>query len=205
MEQKIGHLYLDERDGHGRLYSSFWGEVQRRVVPFSATNTARLDVPNNRHRKRQYRQFTGDLLGKSILDIGERNFITDDRADNTIGDLTWGIKAPNDAYDVVTCFEVIQHVMNPALLLAEIHGLLRPNGILYLATPKPGPLSWYHGQENFVEYKPRQLRLMLEYCGFRVLKYEVRNPWPFRFIFYGFRPPLRYIFNRYQLYECEKI
>jgi 2-polyprenyl-6-hydroxyphenyl methylase/3-demethylubiquinone-9 3-methyltransferase len=38
-------------------------------------------------------------------------------------------------FDVVTCMEVIEHVMNPAAFVAELVHHLRPDGLLLLSTP----------------------------------------------------------------------
>ncbi len=45
------------------------------------------------------------------------------------------------AFDVVTLFEVVEHLATPAALVAEAAALLRPGGLLYLTTPNYGSLS----------------------------------------------------------------
>jgi SAM-dependent methyltransferase len=181
-----------------------------KVPPFSGHYTADKPAANNKHRLKRFRKFMGwDKVpeGLRVLDVGASNFIGRELGitDFTKGDLNRVFRSPKEEYDVITCFEVINHVMNHQLLLENIASRLKTGGKLYLSTPKLWLIAWPHGRGNYVEMKPRSMRLILEYCGFKILRYEVRNPWPFRFIFYGFRPPLRYIFNRYQLYECEKI
>jgi len=42
---------------------------------------------------------------------------------------------PGQAFDVITCWHVIEHVANPRRLLGEMHRLLAPGGVLALATP----------------------------------------------------------------------
>jgi 2-polyprenyl-3-methyl-5-hydroxy-6-metoxy-1,4-benzoquinol methylase len=41
-----------------------------------------------------------------------------------------------DAADLVLCSEVLEHVEEPAQLMAGLHGLLRPRGVLILTTPQ---------------------------------------------------------------------
>ncbi len=44
------------------------------------------------------------------------------------------------SFDVITCWDVIEHVQDPRLLLAKTHELLAPRGILVLETPDEGAL-----------------------------------------------------------------
>ena len=177
-------------------------------IPFSNNCTASDPAVNNRHRLKQYRKFmgVGTLRHCMSLDIGRPNYISEelDVFDNTHFDLNQRIVLWGYENEVVTCFEVIQHVMNPLSLLEGIHLNMKEGGKLYLSTPKQWLIPWYHGQENFVEYKPKNMRKMLEHAGFKVVRIETHNPWPFRFIFYGIRPIFRYIFNRYVIFECVK-
>ena len=38
-------------------------------------------------------------------------------------------------FDIVTCFETIEHVKNPEILLKNIRDVLNPKGIAYISTP----------------------------------------------------------------------
>lgn len=42
---------------------------------------------------------------------------------------------PDESFDVVTCLDVIEHVLDPRRLLQEIRRVLRPTGALILTTP----------------------------------------------------------------------
>lgn len=49
-------------------------------------------------------------------------------------------------YDVVSSFNVLEHVTQPLELLAQIRGYLAPGGYLFLTTPNPACVHrWFHG------------------------------------------------------------
>lgn len=41
----------------------------------------------------------------------------------------------NDAFDVITCFETIEHVDSPETAIEELSRVLKPNGVLFVSTP----------------------------------------------------------------------
>lgn len=45
------------------------------------------------------------------------------------------------SFDLITCFETIEHLRNPELFLEECHRILKPSGVLIVSTPVPGPSS----------------------------------------------------------------
>jgi len=47
----------------------------------------------------------------------------------------WETRLPSEAFDVVTCWHVIEHASDPRRVIGEIHRVLRPGGWLVLATP----------------------------------------------------------------------
>jgi SAM-dependent methyltransferase len=181
----------------------------KKQVPFSGMYTAHLPAINNKHRLKIFQRFIGWNVvpdGLDVLDIGARNYIGLQLGITqfTKGDLNEEMRTELDQYDVVTCFEVLNHVMQHLTLMRNAYAKLKPGGKLYLSTPKLWTIAWAHGRGNYVELKPRSLKLMLEYVGFKVKREKVCNPWPLRFIFYGIRPPFRWMFNRFILLECEK-
>jgi 2-polyprenyl-3-methyl-5-hydroxy-6-metoxy-1,4-benzoquinol methylase len=45
------------------------------------------------------------------------------------------------SFDLITCFETIEHLNNPELMLNDVHQILKPNGVFLFSTPTPGPFS----------------------------------------------------------------
>jgi len=48
----------------------------------------------------------------------------------------------SDSIDVVLCTDVIEHIVEPAGILGEIHRILRPGGLLIVFTPPYDSIRW---------------------------------------------------------------
>ena len=58
-------------------------------------------------------------------------------------------------FDLITLFEVIEHVENPKALIEQVTRLLRPGGILVLSCPNES--RWMPAGRVFVDYPPHHL------------------------------------------------
>ena len=62
----------------------------------------------------------------------------------------------DDSFDVVVCFEAIEHVEDGGRALAEFRRVLRPDGLLLVSSPNPD--VYPSGNEHHVhEYRPAEL------------------------------------------------
>ena len=70
-------------------------------------------------------------------------------------------------FDGVLCSQVLEHVFDPGEFLGELHRVLRPRGILVLATP----FVWDEHEQphDFGRYSSFGLKALLERHGFEVL------------------------------------
>jgi hypothetical protein len=178
-------------------------------IPFAYEGDMHVIRRGLTHRIKVIRRFMGleTLACMKALDIGASNKFS--RAlgveDNTLlTDLNREIHAPDKDYEVVTCFEIFEHNMNPLGMMDFIYDILKPGGVCYFSCPSLGWLGFYQGPNHFTEYKRSQLERMFRYVGFEIVKYKKFNLWDPWFIFFGFRPAWRVLFNRTHLFELRK-
>ncbi len=82
---------------------------------------------------------------------------------------------PEKAFDICVLFDVIEHVRDPIRFMKNIHNLLGPEGILFLATPSLDSWSARLMKNNWMEFKPEHLHYFdretiqnaLCKCGFK--------------------------------------
>ncbi len=74
------------------------------------------------------------------------------------------------SFDSVLCSEVLEHVAEPARLLAEAARVIRPGGRLLLSVPWLWPV--HAAPHDYYRYTPYGLRYLLEQNGFEVEKLE---------------------------------
>ncbi len=68
-------------------------------------------------------------------------------------------------YDVVTCLEVIEHLMNPLLFLQTLRKVMTKGGHLYLTTPKVSRMWFLKMSTHFNEFDEYRLRTLFEQSG----------------------------------------
>ena len=139
------------------------------------------------------------------LDIGERTALTkrledlyNINFDSTNIDLD--IEPLKGEYDIITSFEVLEHLFNPLFNLIEIKRVLKPNGVLYISTPlyKPRIIkSPYH----FHEFSEDELMNLIKRADFLVKRKKIIKVRPFWHYFLGIRPMLRAKYERVILLE----
>ena len=89
------------------------------------------------------------------------------------------------SYDVVTAWEVIEHMHDPGTFLRDIWRLLKPGGLLCLSTPNtdkvrnriPGKPSdlFFIPPEHLFYFNRNNLRLLVAHAGFRPLMTDVSS------------------------------
>lgn len=96
-------------------------------------------------------------------------------------------KYKNESFDVITVFELIEHITDPVSLLRECSRILKPNGVLILNTPNAN--SWTrkvmrHRWEGFSLtlqgghiswFSPESMAVLAERSGFSIESIASRN------------------------------
>lgn len=89
---------------------------------------------------------------------------------------------PGGRFDAVSMWHVLEHIANPDAVLAEVHRLLRPGGILFVSVPdfaspeaRLSRAGWFHLDvpRHLVHFTPRTLGALLAATGFAT----VRESW----------------------------
>lgn len=89
---------------------------------------------------------------------------------------------PSESFDVITLWDVIEHVPDPAAVVRECRRLLRPGGVLAMSTPDAGSLparilrgKWLGFRsidEHLYFFSHASMSAMLEREGMRVARYH---------------------------------
>jgi SAM-dependent methyltransferase len=74
----------------------------------------------------------------------------------------------DEVFDTVLCNEVLEHVPEPARLMAEAARVLKPGGILLLTTPQTWGL--HHEPHDYYRYTKYGLRYLATKSGFEVIE-----------------------------------
>lgn len=84
-------------------------------------------------------------------------------------------KFPPNYFDVVTLQDVIEHVKDPCVEIAEVYRILKPGGIIFIVTPdidgfwaKLLKKWWYHYKpgEHILYFSQKTIRKVLKDMGF---------------------------------------
>jgi SAM-dependent methyltransferase len=93
---------------------------------------------------------------------------------------------PRASFDVITCFDVLEHLYEPRRVMARVGEWLKPGGIFYVLVPNVDSAesrvfgSYWHGLElprHLFHYSPASLKFLAESAGLGEVSLETRrNP-----------------------------
>jgi SAM-dependent methyltransferase len=93
---------------------------------------------------------------------------------------------PPESFDVITCFDVLEHLYEPLQVMTKVREWLKPEGIFYVQVPNIDSAearvfgTYWHGLElprHLFHYSPVSLKFLAESAGLREVSLETqRNP-----------------------------
>jgi SAM-dependent methyltransferase len=171
--------------------------------PTEPINRAHVEKKIDRFQKDKMALVRRHCPGGSLLDVGcgvghfvreaalagyDASGIELSQEAIAFGRKTWGlpikqgdlleVNFPKKSFDVITLWQVLEHLAHPNESLEEIHKLLRDSGILVIAVPNLSSVQarlfrgrWYHLDvpRHLFHYDPGSLRKLLANHGFKVL------------------------------------
>jgi len=106
-------------------------------------------------------------------------------ADVFVGDIL-DAEFPPSLFDVITCFDVFEHLCEPQRVMTRVAEWLKPGGIFYVLVPNVDAAearvfgSFWHGLElprHLFHYSPTSLKFLAESAGLCQVSLETRrNP-----------------------------
>lgn len=109
--------------------------------------------------------------------------------------------SPDSFFDVITMFDVLEHIPNLDFLLEKLYKMLLPDGLLVITTPNTKSFTsrlmgkhWLHYKlEHLYYFSPETLYTYLTRKGFSILKITPARK----------TLNLQYIFNYFQLFKIK--
>jgi SAM-dependent methyltransferase len=93
---------------------------------------------------------------------------------------------PRETFDVITCFDVLEHLYEPRRVLMKVAEWLKPGGVFYVQVPNIDSAeakvfgTYWHGLElprHLFHYSPYSLRNLAEVAGLSEVSLQTRrNP-----------------------------
>ena len=93
---------------------------------------------------------------------------------------------PSEMFDVITCFDVLEHLFEPQLVMQKVAKWLKPGGIFFVQVPNIDSAearafgTYWHGLElprHLFHYSPESLKFLAESAGLLPVLLEARrNP-----------------------------
>ena len=115
------------------------------------------------------------------VELSESNasYARNNRGLNVITGTLFGARFPNEFFDVVTLWEVVEHLDSPLHNLREVSRILRPGGAVLLSTPNINSLArllthcrWeiFLPESHLYLFSRGTLKTLLRKTGFKALK-----------------------------------
>jgi len=181
-----GYLATHKNMKAGETIRSLWFENHflNNVAPFDRKNLLEIGCGIGRFlyaaRHKGWNVYGLDISEKAVS-LAKEIFSEADIQCSTIDSAAW----PENFFEAITFWEVIEHVHDPLLLLNQSANLLKQNGILTFSTPDWD--SWAIRRHPMVNYWPpyhlwffneKSLRHLVQRTGMEIIQVKRRLfPW----------------------------
>lgn len=162
-----------------------WREHEADLIPYKQSGTL-LDLGCS---SGAFLTFMGSeswkLFGIEMSAEGARRAEARSGAQVFVGDVL-DAPFPDESFDVITCFDVLEHLYEPRRAMARVAHWLKPGGIFYVQVPNIDSAeacvfrTYWHGLElprHLSHFSPGSLRILATAVGLREVLLETRrNP-----------------------------
>lgn len=123
------------------------------------------------------------LYGIEMSVEGARTAEKRSGAEVFVGDIT-DAPFPRESFDVITCFDVLEHLYDPRQVMARVSEWLKPGGVFYVLVPNVESAearafgTYWHGLEmprHLFHYSPESLKFLAESAGLQEVSLETRR------------------------------
>ncbi|MEK7515153.1 MAG: class I SAM-dependent methyltransferase [Patescibacteria group bacterium] len=125
------------------------------------------------NKRSSYFQFFKNASGYTVTSVD----VSPERNPDVIADVEKGLPLTDASYDNVLCFNLLEHLSNPARALYETYRVLQPGGSLIGYVPF---LVKYHADpHDYFRYTHQGLRTLFEGAGFTDISIQFIGRGPF--------------------------
>lgn len=125
---------------------------------------------------------TGFDFDRDGIDSGKRTFGIENLF---VDDLpNYKLKHSEERYDLVTFFDVFEHIDNHNIFIDDVKSFLNPNGLIAMSIPHRDSASWLIPGDlpprHLTRWNPSAIKKFLEMRGFEILKIgRIQATWMF--------------------------
>jgi SAM-dependent methyltransferase len=185
-------MHLHYTDAYHKLISAGgensprrWRERQAALAPYKGSG-ALLDLGcSSGSFLESMKGESWKLYGIEMSVEGARTAEARSGAQVFVGDIL-DAPFPRESFDVITCFDVLEHLYEPRRIMDRVGEWLKPGGIFYVLVPNVNSAearvfgSYWHGLElprHLFHYTPASLKFLAKSAGMQEASLETRrNP-----------------------------
>ncbi len=126
-------------------------------------------------------EVTGLDFNNNSLEAGRQAFGLERLYCSTLDDFSK--KYPDEKFDIITFFEILEHLDNPNEFIKEIKSLLEPSGYIALSVPDRDMVINPLGDEDYpphhlTRWSEKSIRNLMSAHGFTVVSHKTRKVMP---------------------------